>query len=251
MLTSTNSLFYIAFLGQIFILSYYFPKKILARMQYVMDTYPPSQYPRLYPKLIEYYRLGQLRFKYVALFIAVLGFVILYAIIFLVDHSTFADDGYISEAWPAAYGVIQFLPLMALDLYVHQFTIEWGHDTVQRAIVLIITNLLLAGLGAWLLYGKKINPHQSPDNRNQQISTNLHSFLFVSMAMSAFFMTQAADDIYNLDFLDATLMTLYFQAIAFLSLGYALRNQKLEDVDFEVYKDADANTLPNASFSGK
>jgi len=288
MLTSTNSLFYIAFLGQIFLLSYYFPKKILGRMQYVMDTYPPSQYPRLYPKPIEYYRRGQLGFKYATRFIVVLGFVILYAIIFLVDHSTFADDGYISEAWPAAYGIIQFLPLMVLefsefgqykmmrkanvattrtadlrrrglfdvvspvlvvlavslivgaillDLYVHQFTIEWGHDTVERAITLTLTNSLLAGLGAWLLYGKKLNPHQGPGDRNKQISTNLHSFLYVSMAMSVFFMTQAVDDIYNLDFLDATLMTLYFQVIAFLSLGHGLREQKLEDIDFEVYKD--------------
>jgi hypothetical protein len=289
MLTSTNSLFYIAFLSQIFLLSYYFPKKILSRTQYVMDTYPPSQYPRLYPKPIEYYRLGQLGFKYVTRFIAVLGFVILYAIMFLVDHSTFADDGFISEAWPAGYGVIQFLPLMVLefsefgqykmmrkanvattrtadlrrrglfdvvspvlvvlavsliavtilvDLYVHQFIIEWGHDTVERAITLTVTNLLLAGLGAWLLYGKKLNPHQSPDDRNKQISTNLQSFLYVSIAMSVFFMTQAADDVYNLDFLDATLMTIYFQAIAYLSLGHGLRKQKLENIDFEGYKDS-------------
>jgi len=288
MLTSTNTLFYIAFLGQIFLLSYYFPKKILGRMQYVMDTYPPSQYPRLYPKPIEHYRLGQLGFKYATRFIAALGFGILYAIIFVVDHSTFADDGFISEAWPAAYGVIQFLPLMVLelsefgqykmmrkanvattrtadlrrrglfdlvspvlvilavslivgailiDLYIHQLTIGWGHDTVERAITLTITNLIMASIGAWMLYGKKLNPHQSPDNRNTQIATNLHSFLYVSMAMSVFFTILAADDVYDLEFLDAILVTLYIQAIAFLSLGHGLRNQKLEDIDFEVYRD--------------
>ena len=128
-----------------------------------------------------------------------------------------------------------------VDLYVHQFTIDWGHDTIQRAIVLIITNLLMAGLSAWLLYGKKLNPHQSPDDRNKQISTNLHSFLYVSMAMSVFFMMQAAEDVYDLNFLAATLVTLYIQAVAFLSLGHGLRKQKLEDIDFEVYKDGAGN----------
>jgi hypothetical protein len=50
MLTSSNVIFYIAFLGQIFLVSYYFPGKILARIKFVRETYPPEQYPRLYPK---------------------------------------------------------------------------------------------------------------------------------------------------------------------------------------------------------
>jgi len=59
MLTSANILLGIAFLGQIFLISYYYPEKILARMDYVRATYPPSQYPRLYPKPIEYYTVGR------------------------------------------------------------------------------------------------------------------------------------------------------------------------------------------------
>ncbi len=294
MLTSANSLFYIAFLGQIFLISHYFPQKILGRMKYVRDTYPPSQYPLLYPKPVEYYDSGRWGFKLANRLIVALGLMILFAIVFVVDHSTFADDGFISEAWPAAYGIIQFLPLMALeisefsqfklmrkaritttrtadlrrrglfasvspvllaaalslyvgailfDLYAHQFTISWGHDTVQRAVVLTITNLLFAGLGAWLLYGKKFNPHQTSDDRAKLIKTNLHAFLYVSMAMSVFFMTQAADDLYNLDFLDATLMSLYFQAIVFMSTGHALRNMQIKDIDFDVYKDSPANLV--------
>lgn len=116
MLTSANIIFGSAFLGQILLISYYFPRKILARMETVRDTYPPSQYPRLYPKPTEYYTVGLWAFKLATRLIFALGFVILFAIFFWVDHSTFAADGYISEAFPAAYGMIQFLPLMALEI---------------------------------------------------------------------------------------------------------------------------------------
>lgn len=291
MLTSADILFGIAFLGQIFVTSYYFPRKILARMVYVRETYPPSQYPRLYPKPDAYYVIGLWAFKVATRIIFALGFLILFAVLFLVDHSTFADDGFISEAFPAAYGVIQFLPLMALefsefsqfklmrkahiattrtadlrrreffelvspallaltvalfvgavlvDLYAHQFTINWGHDTLQRTVVLTITNLLLAAVGAWLLYGKKLNPHQTADERIRLIKTNLHSFLYLSMALSVFWMTQALDDVFDLDFLDATIMSLYFQLIVFLSIGHVLRNMRLEDMNFDVYRNSPA-----------
>lgn len=291
MLTSANIIFGIAFLGQIFVISYYFPRKILARMEYVRENYPRSQYPRLYPKPADYYAVGLWAFRLATRIVFALGFVVLFAVFFWVDHSTFAADGYISEAFPAAYGVIQFLPLMALeisefsqfrlmrkanvaktrtadlrrrgllsivspallgltvalyigailvDLYAHQFTISWGHDTVQRTLVLTITNLLIAAVGAWLLYGKKLNPHQPANERIKLIKTSLHSFLFVSMAISVFWMTQAADDLYSLDFLDATIISLYFQLIVFLSLGHTLRNMRLKDINFEVYKDSPA-----------
>ena len=111
----SNNLFYIAFLSQIFLMSFYFPNKLSARMRHVVTTYPPETYPKLYPRPIEHYKMAQLAFKYVNRFIMLLGFLILFAIMFWVDHSTFADDGFISEAWPAAYGMIQFLPLIAIE----------------------------------------------------------------------------------------------------------------------------------------
>ena len=283
----SNNLFYIAFLGQIFLLSYYFPNKVLARMQYVLASYPPETYPKLYPRPVEHYKLAHLAFKYASRFILLLGFLILFTVMFWVDHSTFADDGFISEAWPAAYGMIQFLPLMAVefselshfkqmrnansasrrtaelrrrgltdfvspgllsmaillfagailfDLYVHDFAVTWGHDTVQRALVLSATNGLLAIVGAWNLYGRKLDPHQSAENRFQRISINVKSLLCVSMVLSVFIAVTAADDMYKLDFLDAAIMSIYFQAIAYFSLGYTLRSIKLDAIDFDVYK---------------
>ena len=57
-----------------------------------------SEYPRLYPKPIENYKIGHWAFKMVNRGIAVLGLIILYLIVNVVDHSTFADDCFISEA---------------------------------------------------------------------------------------------------------------------------------------------------------
>ena len=289
---SGNSLFYIVFIGQIFLMSYYFPRKMLERMKCVVATYPPSEYPLLYPRPVEYYQKGQWMFELVYRGIFLLGVVILLLIMFVVDHANFADDGFISEIWPAVYGIIQFVPLMMLeftefsgfkqmrkanvsttrkaslqprhlvdfvapwiiglaiflflasitfDFYVHQFIFDWGHDTVQRTIVLIGTNACLAGLGIWHLRGRKLDPHQAAGDRTNQISANLKSLFFVSAAMSVYFMTAAADDVYDLDFLSASLLSLYFQAIAWLSIGQMLRSVRLEDIDFEVYK-KDAST---------
>ena len=287
MMTWSNMLFYIIFLGQIFLLSYFLPAKLLGRMRSVLETYPPSGYPKLYVKPAEYYKIGQWVFKLVNRLILLFGFIILFAIVFVVDHATFADDGFISEAWPAAYGMIQFLPLMALeflefsqfkqmrkvnsgttrkaelrprrlfdfvsprivgmavalylaaillDLYIHGFAVEWGHYTIQRTLVMSISNFFLIVIASWHLYGRKLDPHQSFEDRAKQISAILRSMLFVSMALSIYLMTAAVDDVFNLDFLDASLLSLYFQIIAFLSIGHMIRSLKIEDIDFEVYK---------------
>ncbi len=41
-------LFYAVFLSQIFLLSIYYPKKIIDRNRYVLNTYPTAKYPKLY-----------------------------------------------------------------------------------------------------------------------------------------------------------------------------------------------------------
>ena len=292
-MTWSNNLFYIAFLSQILLLSYYFPNRLLERMQQVLTLYPPETYPKLYPKPIEYYKMGQLTFKYVNRFVLLLGLAVLFAIMFWVDHSTFADDGFISEAWPAAFGMIQYLPLLAVeisefsnfkqmreanaasrrtadlkrrslgdvvspaliatallllagaiivDLFAHEFALNWENGSLGRAITLIVSNGVIASIGWWNLYGRKLDPHQSSEDRYQRVSVTIKSLLYVSMAMSVFIAVTAIDDLYKLDYLDAVLMSVYFQAIALMSLGIPLNDLKLEEIDFDVYKNDPATT---------
>jgi hypothetical protein len=274
-------------LGQILLISYYFPKKLLERMRYVLKAYPPSDYPKLYPRPLEHYQVAHCRLELAFRIIFIVGLVVLFSIMFVIDHSTFAGDGYISEVFPAAYGVLQMSPLMVLelsefghlkmmrklnesptrkatlrrrtiadvvsppllvatlaliafsiffDLYAHDFNVSWSHDTAQRSITLLVTNALMFLVGAWQFYGRKLDPHQSPEDRIRRAAISIKSLLYVSMVMSVYFMTVSADDFYDLDALDAILMSLYFQAVVVISVGSVLRIIRPEEINFDVYK---------------
>ncbi len=289
-MTWSSMLFYIIFAGQIFLMSYYIPRQLLRRMDCIHKKYPRSEYPKLYPKSKEYYTIAHWLFKNVYRGILVLGVIIFILLMTVVDHSTFADDGFISEFWPMLYGLIQFAPLLILefsgysqfklmrqlntsktrkaelrprrlfdfispwlfwaavlillaeivfDFYIHGFVVEWNHDTVQRTIVITVTNLFIWAVGAWNLYGLKQDPHQAMEDRNRQMKLQLTTMFYASILLSLFMMTQAADSAFDLDFLDAPLLSLYFQIIAYFSVGYLIRNVRLEDINFDVYK-ADA-----------
>lgn len=287
MLTWTDALFYIAFVGQIFLISHYFPRLISRRMRHVLEMYPPAEYPKLYPKSPEYYRLGAYAYEKANRIIVYIGIAVLFSVAFLVDHSTFADDGFISEFWPAAYGLLQFMPGMVLelsefsqlklmrkanastvrtanlrprrlfdylppllvaavigaiamaflfDLYINDFRTSGESDVLVRAAVNIGTNLFLVALGGWMLYARNPNPHQASSDRTKQVGASLRSFAYVSIALSVYMMVGAADDVYAIDYLDAALMSIYFQVIVCLSLGHLLRCQPLEKLNFDVYK---------------
>ena len=47
--TAVLALFYLAFLGQIVLVSLYYPGKLARRISYVLDNFPQDQYPKLYP----------------------------------------------------------------------------------------------------------------------------------------------------------------------------------------------------------
>jgi MFS family permease len=133
-----DSFFYLAFAGQIFVLSSYLPRQIETRMRTLLDEYPPSRYPKLYPRPVEYYRLGIAIYRLVNRMFVVLGIAIIGLLLFVVDHSNFADDGHISEFWPLAFGMLQALPLIALEITeAGQFRLmRKANKSRQRAAVL-------------------------------------------------------------------------------------------------------------------
>lgn len=109
-----NIIFYVIFISQIFLISYYYPKKIIGRVNWVFKNYPPSNYPKLYPESIEkalksqkvYWRLNQ--------GIIILGLVLLYS------YWSLAQDGanfyQKAEAWPILFGLVQCIPFILLEL---------------------------------------------------------------------------------------------------------------------------------------
>lgn len=288
MLEWNNVIFYLVFTGQILLISGYFAGKIHARMAYVIGHYPADQFPKLYPRPVEYYRIGHAVFKLANRTIMLLGFVILGLIMFVVDHASFADDGYISEFWPAVYGMIQMVPTAVLEFSelnqlkkmrelniastrtaqlqprnVFRFVSPWllatavglvittividfyladfalSRETIPQTLLILAANGLFAYLGVRALYGPKQNPHQSHADRNHQIKVNLRSFINISIAGSLFLLIQSLREVFPMAFLDAVVMSLYFQAIVVFSVGYLLRHIRVEDVDFTVYREVE------------
>lgn len=130
-----NLLFLVVFLGQIFVSSWLFPRRILDRLQHVRTHYPPERYPKLYPGSSTSYEACMAVFRWSSRAILALGFAFLLAAL-LLDPGARSDQGHISEVWPAVYGVIQFLPLVLIELLgFRQFRLmrQANRDTTRRA----------------------------------------------------------------------------------------------------------------------
>lgn len=103
-------LFYVVFLSQILLISFYYPAKIYKRMRYVFDTYPPSAYPKLYPKPIEFYDRARRNYRNVNILILLAGLSILVAL------SVYSHDSDLHNAIALGYFFVQMFPVMLLDL---------------------------------------------------------------------------------------------------------------------------------------
>jgi len=273
-------LFYIAFASQIYLLSYEIPRRISARRWKVLENFPPEKYPKLYTQSRDQYLISDARYRMLNTIILLIGIVVFLSLVFVVDHSTFADDGYVSEAWPAGYGMLQFVPLIFLEiaqfrelramreantatsrqaelkprrlfdflsptlflialilfLSVLATDLVIG-DGMSLSILTVAVTLILASLGWWNLRGRNLNPHQANADRSTQISATLTSFAYVSIIMSIFYLFTLADQVYDIDYLDAFTLSVYFQLVAGMSTGFLLQCMRLEDMDFDVYKD--------------
>ena len=102
-----NILFYPIFLSQILLISYYYPKKIISRMKFVLETYPPEQYPKLYVKPMGFYKHVVKTFKIANQIILAIGIVGIIGLGYL-DMS---HEGSIAEVIPIIYFMIQILPV--------------------------------------------------------------------------------------------------------------------------------------------
>ena len=69
-----QTLFYLVFVSQILLLSFYFPRQVLRRLKYVVGTYPPSEYPRLYPVPVDVREKAQRNYRNLNLLALLVGF---------------------------------------------------------------------------------------------------------------------------------------------------------------------------------
>lgn len=69
-------LFYAVVLSQVFLVSFVFPRQLLSRVRSVVETYPPSTYPKLYPVPVEDVEKAQRTYKHLNTFALLAGLIL-------------------------------------------------------------------------------------------------------------------------------------------------------------------------------
>ena len=106
----TELLFYPAFLGQIIVLSLHLPRKALDRVSYV-QSYPPSEFPNLYPGPIEKYDRARQIYRRLNTVILLAGLVLL-AVLLGRSRSGKWDSAIVT--W---FYMLQISPLLLVEIW--------------------------------------------------------------------------------------------------------------------------------------
>jgi len=111
------TIFYVVFLSQIYLLSVYFPGKIIKRMRYVLTNFPPETFPKLYPAyhpgfIVEMQRKLSF-YKGVSATTAIVGLMILTGML-VKGYRPSMQGG--DEIFVLFYTMLQALPLIYLEV---------------------------------------------------------------------------------------------------------------------------------------
>jgi lysylphosphatidylglycerol synthetase-like protein (DUF2156 family) len=279
----TNYLAYLVLLSQLILLSYYYPKKIADRIKQLLQDYPPSTYPKLYPQSEAKLLAGRRLFKWLNWGILLLGTLVLCLVIYTLEQElkTAGQLAFI----PLVLGLIQAIPYALLELSNYQQlkvmralnnqsrrqaelaprnlfsfispakvfsavvlfitcavsmlyfeNFNFSFDLIVLLSSMLLSNGLFVFVTINLLYGKKMDPHQSATDRAKMIRANLHSFVYTSILISVYFILNKSVDAFNWQHIEIIFNSLYWQFVIFLSTGTLLRGTRLDAINFEVYR---------------
>jgi hypothetical protein len=111
---SINILFYILFFSQIILISYYYPKQIVKRIEDVLKKFPPEDYPKLYPESIDKVTSGKVLYKRLNQIVIIIGLILIGIYAFM--SADYDDDQKFAEGLPLMFGMVQFIPFMMLEI---------------------------------------------------------------------------------------------------------------------------------------
>lgn len=192
----TKFLFLIVIFSQLILISYYFPRKIGGRILYLINNYPSSEFPKLYPKSNEYYTKILSNYNFLNSFILALGLVLL-GIVF----ANFPENSQ-RERWDQvivfAFFMVQFFPILFLEI--SSFNIfrqmrKTDSRSIRKAelqprrlfdfispILLGIVIFVYVAFIIFILYFKRFNYSWFGGNMNIIISTGAY-ILFIVIAV--------------------------------------------------------------------
>ena len=258
---SGQILFYVVFLSQVLLISFFLPRQMLERVRYVVSTYPLSSYPRLYPVSLERVERAQRNYRNMNLFMLVLGLA-------LVARGFYAPSEEMLN-WDTTsvvffYYLLQWSPLLiALTAGFTYFNLKREPDarTKRRAelrprrlfdyvspalvgvaaivyVGITVLNLFFAGTIAYYMYGKRKDPYKSYEDRAQEIEFNTKLLIFISIAATVYVALSICLSAFDMRHLGPIAQSLYFQVISVA----AFRGFRIDKVNFEVYREEPAAT---------
>ncbi len=125
---------------------------------------------------------------------------------------------------------------MLFDMYTKSFDLSLGFELFEAVIILTAVNLFFAFMIRWRVYGKKLNPLLSEADNIKEITAVVQSSLYTSIAVSIFFMTMRAVNVYDLEQFEGVLMSAYMQAIFLLSVLHSLKQVPIESMNLENFR---------------
>lgn len=276
-------LFNVVFITQIFLLSVYFPSRVVKRCQYVLKHYPASSHPKLYPKSSQFFARSMHYYKWINGFNFVLGWVIFY----FINTDILQNENGINPLLPWAYFMLQMIPSQMLEFYglrlaklmkqqdtrstktaelrprhltdyispsllglvilsyvafawfafyLTDFEFSFNGKAFLMCAILFSGYVFFYLIMKKLILGKNRDPYQTSEDRKKSISLTIKTFCFTMMACSAFMALILAADVFELKYIMPIMMSLFLQFLVIISLGYMLNKSRVEDINFDVYK---------------
>ena len=107
-------IFYLAFFSQILLISVYYPKQIMKRMNYVFKHCPFETHEKLYPKGYEKAIEGKVTFKLLNVITTVIGVLLLIALVII----TLNGNMQLSKInfVPMVFGMLQAIPFFVMEV---------------------------------------------------------------------------------------------------------------------------------------
>ncbi len=136
-----------------------------------------------------------------------------------------------------ALAVLAFIAWVVYYLNNKGFTTAWDWQTYVTIFGMTGMNLVFISFGYKYLRGKKLDPHQTYKDQRKLIKTMVRVFVFASIMMSVQLMVFDAINQNGWDRFEPIAMSIYFQVVIIFGIGEVLRMFKIEDIDFDVYKE--------------
>ena len=144
------------------------------------------------------------------------------------------------------FDVVSVFPLLlALGVYLAMaawFLQNHMGENERAATLITIIGIGAMNLGYLLLLvhrtkGRKIDPYKPHADQLRELKLLARLLVISSIAASAIIMLSDMADIFALEVFDPVLISLFVQFCAVFSIGLLSNKSKIEDVDFEVYRE--------------